>query len=222
MRAGYAAPWQLLKRSPLTSLQDWAFVIRSWLSGVQYCSGQHSAGSGLYAEGGTRTVSSNTLTVVSTIAGIILGFLTSWWFTRSSKRSAEAERGILLNEISALRSLLASVAESVTKPIVSNVGADQTQQSSRVPNEVAEVVVASPRPDESVSPVDLVVRASLGALLNEHGEVSLARLLREVAHSLPDVSPSAVISSLEDLRKTGRVSWSGDDVRKAGIIRVHS
>jgi len=160
------------------------------------------------------------LTVISTVAGIIVGFLTSWWFTRSSKRHAEAERVILLKEISTLRSLLSGVAESVTKPIISDVSVDQALRSAQLPDRVAEAVVTSLKSASSASTVDVFVRASLGALLNEHGEVSVSRLLREVAHALPDATPSSIVASLEELRRSGRVSWSGDDVRKAEVVRV--
>jgi hypothetical protein len=156
-------------------------------------------------------VSGNTLTVVSAIAGIVVGFLTSWWFSRSSKRQTE-------ENMSALQSLFSDVTVSMTsKPIITGVEAGQ----ARLPDKVAGDVAASPRSATSASTIDVLVRASLGALLNEHGEVSVPRLLQEVARALPGASLSSVLSSLEELRKTGRVSWSGEDVRKAGVIRVH-
>jgi hypothetical protein len=169
------------------------------------------------------------LTVVSTVAGIVVGFLTSWWFSRSSKRHAEAERMILVEKISAqeshllaLQGLLSGVAESVmSRPIITDAEVGEVLQSARLPDRVAGDVVTSLRSAASASTLDVLVRASLGTLLNEHGEVSVPRLLQEVTHALPDASLSSVLSSLEGLRKTGRVSWSGDDVRKAGVVRVH-
>jgi hypothetical protein len=155
------------------------------------------------------------------VAGIIVGLLTSWWFSRLGKRRAVEERVILLKEISALRGLLSGVAESVTKPIATDTAVDQALQSARLPDKVADSVVTSLRSAASASNIDVLVRASLGALLNEHGEVSVPRFLREVTHVLPDASLSSVFSSLEELRKSGRISWSGDDFRKAEVIRVH-
>ena len=79
-------------------------------------------------------------------------------------------------------------------------------------------------PTSAVSPsaLDVIVRASLGALLDEHGEVNVPRLLREVTQRLPDASPSMISSSLEELRKAGRLSWPGDDVMKAGVVRLQT
>ena len=160
-------------------------------------------------------MSGNTLTVVSTAAGIVVGFLTSWWFSRSSKRQAEAN-------MSALQGLFSDVAESMTsKPITTGVEVDQALRSARLPDKVAGDVATSFRSATSASTIDVLVRASLGALLNEHGEVSVPRLLQKVAPALPDASLSSVVSSLKELREDGRVSWSGDDVMKAGVIRVH-
>jgi len=88
-----------------------------------------------------------------------------------------------------------------------------------LPDTAAGDVVTPLRSAEQTAATDMLVRASLGALLNEHGEVSVPRLLQELARDLPDAEPS-VLSSLEELKKSGRVSWDGDDVRKAGIIKV--
>jgi len=160
-------------------------------------------------------MSGNMLAVVLAVAGIVVGFLTAWWFSRSSKRQTEAN-------MSALQSLFSDVTKSMTsKPIITNVEVDQALRSAHLPDKVAGDVATSLRSATSASTIDVLVRASLGTLLNEHGEVSVPRLLQEVASALPDASLSAVLSSLEELRKTGRVSWSGDDVRKAGVIRVH-
>jgi hypothetical protein len=160
-------------------------------------------------------VNGNTLTVVSTVAGIVVGFMTSWWFTRSGKRDAQKKQLGLLNEISALKSLLSSVAESVTESITSNV---EALQSAQLPDRKPTTVTTSPSP---TSTLDVLVRASLGALLDEHGEVSFPRLFKAVSQDLPGASLSSVLSSLEELRKSGKVSWPGDDVRKAGVIKVH-
>jgi hypothetical protein len=165
-------------------------------------------------------VSGNTLTVVSTMAGIVVGFLTSWWFSWSSKRHAQAERVILVNKITSLQAILSSVAESIkATPVIASAEVDQALHT--LPGKVAGDVATSLRSAASASATDVFVRASLGALLNERGEVSVRRLLQEVAHSLPEASLSSVLSSLGELRESGRVSWSGDDVRKAEVIKVH-
>lgn len=164
-------------------------------------------------------MSGNILNIVSTVAGIVVGFLTSWWFTRSSKRDAEAKAARLLKEVSTMRGLLSGVAESVAKPITP--GIEQALRSARVPDQLASAVATSVTSTASASAVDVLVRASLGALLNEHGEVSVPRLLRAVTRSIPEASPSAISSSLEALRAAGRVSWPGDDVLKAGVVRVN-
>jgi len=166
-------------------------------------------------------VSGNMLAIVLAVAGILVGFVTSWWFTRSSKRNAEEERVILQKEISALRGLLSDVAESAIRSTATESGIDKVPQATRVPVKVPDSAAASPPSTAATSTIDVLVRTSLGALLNEHGEVSVPRLFREVTHALPDASLPSIVSSLEELRKAGRISWSGDDVRKAEVIRVH-
>lgn len=166
-------------------------------------------------------MSGNTLTIVSTAAGIVVGFLTSWWFTRSGRRDAQAEEARLLKEISTLQEkvstqqgLLSGIAESAPR-------IEQALQSARLSDQAASAVATSRKSATSAPALDVLVRASLGALLNEHGEVSVPRLLRAVTRGLPDASSSSIASSLEELRKAGKVSWSGDDVIKAGVVRVH-
>lgn len=157
----------------------------------------------------------DTLTVVLAVVGIIVGFMTSWWFSRwSNRRSAK--------EISTLKSVLSGIIESVkTEPIITGAEVDRALESARFPDKVADAVVASLRLTTSPSKIDVLVRASLGALLNEHGQVSVLRLLKEVTNAFPDASPSSVVASLEELRKTGKISWSDDDVMKAGVIKVN-
>jgi hypothetical protein len=167
-------------------------------------------------------VSSNMLTIASTAAGIVVGFLSSWWFSRSSQRHSQAERETLMTKIATLQGLLSGVAESISaRPTMAGGQADQVVRDARLPDKVADEVGASVRSAESVSNADVFVRASLGALLNEHGEVSVPRLMQEVTHALPGMSSSSIVSSLEALRRSGRVSWSGDDPRKADVIKVH-
>lgn len=164
-------------------------------------------------------MSGNTLNIVSAVAGIVVGFLTSWWFTRSSKRDAEAQASRLLNEVATLRGLLSEVAESVAKPVAPRVV--QALQSARVSDQVASAVATSVTSAAAAPAVDVLVRASLGALLNEHGEVSVPRLLRAVSRGIPEASPAEISASLAALREAGRVSWPGDDVLKAGVVRVN-
>ena len=166
-------------------------------------------------------MSGNMLTIVGTVAGIVAGLLTSWLFTRSSRRDGQAEEARLLKEISTLQEkvstqqgLLSGIAESAPR-------IERALQSARSSAQAASAVATSLKSAPSAPALDMLVRASLGALLNEHGEVSVPRLLRAVTRGLPDASPSSISSSLEELRKAGKVSWSGDDVMKAGVVRVH-
>lgn len=151
-----------------------------------------------------RTVSGNTLTVVLTLAGIAAGAVVSWWFARRSSRELQRSNRDLQRSFDAQQSILAEIKQ---------------MQSSQLPDTAAGDVVTPLRSAEQTAATDMLVRASLGALLDEHGEVSVPRLLQELARDLPDAEPS-VLSSLEELKKSGRVSWDGDDVRKAGIIKV--
>jgi hypothetical protein len=138
------------------------------------------------------------LTVVLTLAGIAAGAVVSWWFARRSSRE-------LQRSFAAQQRLLVEL---------------KTLQSSQLPDTAAGDVVTPLRSAEQTAATDMLVRASLGALLDEHGEVSVPRLLQELARDLPDAAQPSVLSSLEELRKSGRVSWEGDDVRKAKIIKV--
>jgi hypothetical protein len=75
--------------------------------------------------------------------------------------------------------------------------------------------------DASGSAVDLLVRASLGALLNERGEVHLQRLLDEVCATLGAASLADTIFVLQRLRSEGVVDWDGAaDLSDAQVIRV--
>ncbi len=175
----------------------------------------------------------NTLTIVAAVAGIVVGILTTWLFTWSSMRDANKKQASLLTEISTLqektstlqtmtstlRGLLRDVEESVPEPITPQI--EKAVQPAWYPGRVANVETP-PESTTSASALDVLVRASLGTLLDEHGEVSVPRLLRAVIQRLPDASPSLIFSTLEGLRKAGRVSWPGDDVMKAGVIRIHA
>ena len=82
-------------------------------------------------------MSGNTLTIVSAMAGIVVGILATWLFTRSSMRDANAKQKKLLDEISTLQEktsvqqemtsnlqgLLSDVAASVASPVASRVEA---------------------------------------------------------------------------------------------------
>jgi hypothetical protein len=150
-------------------------------------------------------VSGNTLTVVLTLAGIAAGAVVSWWFARRSSRELQRSNRDLQRSFDAQQSILAEIKQ---------------MQSSQLPDTAAGDVVTPHRSAEQTAATDVLVRASLGALLNEHGEVSVPRLLQELARDLPAAAQPSVLSSLEELKKSGRVSWDGDDVRKAGIIKV--
>lgn len=132
---------------------------------------------------------------------------------------SSAEQARLLQEISTLRSLLASVAESAAKSVIPDI--EQTLQSGEFPDKSTDEVTISLKSATSASALDVLVRASIGTLLNEHGEVSVPRLLRQIAHAAPDASLSAISVSLKELGHTGKVSWIGNDVLKAGVIKVH-
>ena len=150
-------------------------------------------------------MSGNTLTVVLTLAGIAAGAVVSWWFARRGSRELQRSNRDLQRSFDAQQSILAEIKQ---------------MQSSQLPDTAAGDVVTPLRSAEQTAATDMLVRASLGALLNEHGEVSVPRLLGELARDLPAAAEPSVLSSLEELKKSGRVSWDGDDVRKAGIIKV--
>jgi hypothetical protein len=69
--------------------------------------------------------------------------------------------------------------------------------------------------------LELLVRASLGMLLNERGEVSVERVLSEVGMSLRRPSRDAIVATLQSLRARCLVDWSGpDDLTGVEVVRV--
>jgi hypothetical protein len=165
-------------------------------------------------------VSGNTLTILAAVAGIVVGILTTWFFTWSSKRDSDEKQESLLKETSTLRGLFKDVEESIARSITPQV--EKAAQPAGYPGQVGNLAEMSPESARSASALDALVRASLGTLLDEHGEVRVPRLLRAVTERLPDASPSQIFSALERLRKAGRVSWTGDDLMKADVIKIHT
>jgi len=137
----------------------------------------------------------------------------------TSPQVSSTDQASLLKEISTLRGLLAGVAESAAKSVIPDV--EQALQSVQLPDKFADEIAISLKSATSEAALDVIILASIGTLLNEHGEVSIPRLLRDLAHRVPGASPSAISATLEELRQAGTVSWRGDDVMKAGVIRVH-
>lgn len=109
--------------------------------------------------------------------------------------------------------------DRAAQPLVSDV--EQALKSAKSSDRVADVVATSLKLVTSTSALDVVVRAAIGPLIDEHGEVNVARLLRTVAHGLSDASPSEIACSLNKLQEAGKVSWLGNDVMKAEVIKVH-
>lgn len=162
-------------------------------------------------------MSGNLLTIISSVAGIALGFLTSWWFARAGRVAAKSDRTDLLNEVSTLRDLLNGVVESIAGP--DDPPRHHGVSASRINASAPTIDLAGDKRAENK--LDILVRASLGTLLDERGQVSPQRLLRQVGHALPGASFNEIAASLEGLRRSGKVSWDGNDVRGAETIRVH-
>jgi hypothetical protein len=161
-------------------------------------------------------MSTDTLAIVLAVAGIIVGGAISWVFTRAAERDASSKQQKL---ISTLHSMFEDVADRFAEPTTP--GSGKALRPPDLPARGANVLEASPQPATSSSALDVIVRASLGSLLDEHGEVSVPRLLRALAQRLPDASPPLISSSLQELRNAGRLTWSGDDVMKADVIKIY-
>ena len=97
---------------------------------------------------------------------------------------------------------------------------DVTAQSARA-SRSRTASLGEPNGDPMGAPseaIDLLVRASLGALLDERGEVDVMRLLDEVCTALGAPDPAVAISALCRLRADGAIDWEGPKI--SGALRI--
>jgi hypothetical protein len=158
---------------------------------------------------------SNAASIILGIAGIVASVVCAWLFYWLGGRIARRENGALLKEINELRKLLADYVQSMSERL----GSMQREDGRVVASDegsCATVAVARAEPNAAI---EGLVRASLGALVNERGEVDMSRLVREVSLATGPTGLSAAFEVLRQLRSRGVVEWDGsDDV----LPQVHS
>jgi hypothetical protein len=160
-------------------------------------------------------VSGDALNLLLAAAGIISSAVLSVVFYRLGTRAADAQKAELLEELDGLRKMLANVVQRVAGRDAAPVRAPG---ATGPPTTGGGVALEGKDPD---SAVELLVLASLGALLNERGEVSLPRLLREVGEALRRPSYQQVVAVLRRLRDEGSVDWDGaTDLAGVEVVRV--
>lgn len=69
--------------------------------------------------------------------------------------------------------------------------------------------------------IEELVRASLGALVNERGEVDMSRLMQEVSLAAGSQGMSAAFEALRRLRSRGVVDWDGSDESLPQVGTLH-
>lgn len=164
-------------------------------------------------------MSANALTIIVGVVGFLASVVSSGVFYRRGTRAAENQKAELLLALKQERNLLSRFVRSVAgqtayaalaEPRVQPVVADRSPSSA-----------GAAGPEASTSALELLVRASLGALLDERGRVQLARLFQEVGEALGTPHYEDTVQVLRQLRGTGAVDWDGpDDLHEVQEVRV--
>jgi len=156
------------------------------------------------------------ITVASTVAGVFVGYVVSWSFARSSKRTAELRQTNSDRQLAIVKDVLLGIQGELSKTgpgTEVNEGVGGKEHASTVPGSPYGAT-------EPNSVLDLSVRVMLGTLLDEHGQVELNRLLLGMSRIASPPSVLNILSSLARLRTQGVVSWDGGDVGQAKMIRM--
>lgn len=145
----------------------------------------------------------NALTLVVGLIGILAGVIAYRKGARASHRQ-NAELRLQLDKMGAQSDQM----YQMVKGFVSTGG-----------SELRHAILHESRPPQS--PVELLVLSSLGALLNERGDVSLSRLYTEVGKALGASKSDEITEVLQRLRKEGAIEWEGpDDLNHVQTVRV--
>jgi hypothetical protein len=176
------------------------------------------------AFGKSRTIclvsllSGNAAPLTIGVAGIVVSVLCSWVFYWLGGRLMRRENGAFLKEINELRKLLADYVQSMSQRL-DPTNLAQTGRAELLPTG-AETGGAMKRSEPNAA-VEELVRASLGALVNERGEVDMSRLMREVSLATGTQDPSAAFEVLRRLRSGGVVEWDASDEFLPHVRTLH-
>jgi hypothetical protein len=164
-------------------------------------------------------MSSDALTV---LVGVI-GIATSYLFYRLGVRSSDALVGQLRDRETRSFEEFTRVFERLTKEAAGRPQVEHATPRSQGSRTAQAQVSAPPETAPDLS-MDILVKASLGALQDARGNVSLRRLQREVAAVVHRPAMREVTAALRRLRAQGVVDWDGsdDDLGRTGVVAVNS
>ncbi len=148
----------------------------------------------------------NALTLTVGVAGILAAWWFPWWFYRSGLRKARAENASLHKEIAGAREVLQNFMQVRSR----DAGRDVVESSASA--------ASAPLSDAAV---EELLRASLGALVNERGNVDMVRLKREVAAVVGASHLTDALAILRRLRDQGVVWWDNDADNLAQVPVLH-
>jgi len=157
------------------------------------------------------------ITILSTAIGVAVGFLSSLWLARSSTTAAHLQNRRLLSEIAVLRELFAGVQTSVMETLPALVN---THTVVRGTGTFDSAIVQGATSSFLNPSVDVLVRSTLGTLVDQLGKVEMRRLLQEVDRSLGSSHSDATFDSLRRLRAEGVIDWDGEDIESGRTIQI--
>jgi len=157
-------------------------------------------------------VSGDALTIMVGAAGIVASALGSWASFRRGERSAREQKKAFKELSETFKEYVAADIERARVAPVRS-GSRSRSQTSAPPDQAS-----SP---SAPSPVERLVRASLGALVDERGDVQLPRLFGQVGSAMRSPHVSEICQTLQHLREAGSIDWEGpDDLNGVSIVRV--
>lgn len=148
-------------------------------------------------------MSANILTLMVGIAGILAGY----YFYFLGTRKAKAENARLHRDIAETNKVLSNLLRVRSEYSNGGVVTPSTASTNAPISDVA---------------VEELLRAFLGALVNERGDVDKTRLMREVGAVLGPGRITGAVDVLRRLRDQGVVSWdeNGDDLSRVRTLHV--
>lgn len=159
-------------------------------------------------------MSSDALTIIIGVVGVLASVLCAIVAFRRGAKKADRQNAELILKIKEVRSIFSAFARSVAdRPALAGV------ESTSVKPEHTEPGMTS----ATKTTIELLVRASLGTLVNERGQVQLSRLFQEVAVSLGAPHYSDTSAILLRLREDGIIDWDGPpDLESVSTIHLRA
>jgi hypothetical protein len=182
-------------------------------------------------------VNGDTLTIVVGVAGVVVSVLSSVIAYRRGTQTAAKQQAKLLQTADEQQAELLQATDAQKAEIIRVLeqrivilsewgrGVASRTATASVPTSgpAQRLPGAAGDADAGVSPsaLELLVRASLGTLLNERGEVQLSRLFQEVGEALGAPQYKETEQILRQLRAAGAIDWDGpDDLSGVQAVRV--